>query len=114
MTYEIANEKLQGRCSQRRKIANNTYLERREDGTIAVRLHATDILTFSPNGDITLDSGGWHTVTTKARISEFMSTGWSLFQKDFAWYLRNYASGQIVDYRDGITITSEGRIVGVK
>ena len=114
MNYQIADEKLQGRNKNSRKIGNNTYLERRPDGSIVIRLHNTDILTFNPNGDTTLEAGGWHTVTTKARINEFMSTGWGLYQKNFDWYLQNYITGQEIDYRDGITITSEGRIIGIK
>ena len=114
MTYETANKQLQGRYSQRRKIGNNTWLERRENSAIALRLHNTDILVFLSNGDTVLNSGGWHTVTTKSRINEHMSTGWGLSQKNYDWYLRNYTTGQKVEYQDSITITAEGCIVGVK
>jgi hypothetical protein len=114
MNFKTANEKLQGRCSKRRKIANNTYLERREDGSIAVRLHYTDIIIFFPNGDTVLDASNWHTFTTKARMNEFMSTGWHVYQKNYNWYLRNYTTGQEVDFVNYIKITSNGRVISPK
>jgi hypothetical protein len=50
------------------KIANNTYLERRDPRTFAVRLHATDVVTITPRY-VELNTGGWFTVTTKERIN---------------------------------------------
>lgn len=54
-----------------RKISNNTYAQRRGNGDIAVKLHGTDVVTFHPDESITLDTGGWHTVTTKQRMNAF-------------------------------------------
>jgi hypothetical protein len=80
-SYQEADEQLTGRCHKRRKIANNTWLERRStnfdsdiedpDDEIAVRLHNTDVVTFRRDGAITLNTGGWFTVTTKERINRF-------------------------------------------
>lgn len=57
----------------RKKVGNNTYLEDRQypEVAIALRLHATDILTWYPDGRIKFDTGGWLTVTTKARMNEW-------------------------------------------
>ena len=71
MTYQNADAQLTGRCKDRRKVANNTYLERRDDHTIALRLHATDILIFTDDNRIRYESGGWKTPTTKQRMTEF-------------------------------------------
>lgn len=66
------------------KLDRNTYLERRDDQTIAVRLHATDIVTYTPTYT-ELDSGGWHTMTTRARMDDYIpmmlttAGAWSLF-----------------------------------
>ena len=68
MNYKNANDKLQGRCKDSRKIANNTYLKRRGQD-IAVMLHETDIVIFHPNNTFTLNSGGYRTRTTKARMN---------------------------------------------
>lgn len=71
MTFHSqADDVLTGRCAQRRKIDNNTWYERR-DANIAVRLHNTDILLYSPDGWVTYDTGGWMTVTTKDRMNKF-------------------------------------------
>lgn len=53
------------------KVANNTYLERRDEFTIAVHYHATDVVTFHADGRIILQSGGWYTYTTKTRLGHF-------------------------------------------
>src|SRR6185295_6512154 len=51
-SYEYYNSRLTGRCKNQRKLENNTYLIRNCDGSISVRLHATDILTFYPDGRV--------------------------------------------------------------
>jgi hypothetical protein len=53
---------------ERRKIQNNTWVERRGDD-IAIRLHATDVILFKANGHVVLDTGGYFTHTTKDRIN---------------------------------------------
>lgn len=85
MTYNELNEKLTGRNKNGRKLANNTYAERRGDN-IAIRLHSTDVLTFFPDGKIVVNSGGWKTVTTKGRINAYLPRPFGINQKDFAWY----------------------------
>lgn len=114
MTYETANEQLTGRNRDRRKLANNTYLERRGQN-IAVRLHSTDIATFRPDGSVTLDSGGWRTVTTKARMNEFADWPGSqrynrIWSDRGVWYLG--VNDRTVAFADGITIHRNGRITG--
>lgn len=67
------------------KLDRNTYLERRSDKAIAVILHATDIVTFTPTYT-ELNSGGWHTMTTRSRMDDYIpmrvfadgKRGWSL------------------------------------
>jgi len=70
MDYKKADEQLQGRNNQRRKLENNTYLERHDD-YISVRLHDTDIIELYPDGKTVLNTGGWRTVTTKDRLNKF-------------------------------------------
>jgi len=84
MTYNQAIEKLGNR--EQKKIANNTYLCRRQDGAVAVRLHATDILTFRPDGSVVLTTGGWRSVTTKARLNAYCPIGRGIGQRAGVWY----------------------------
>lgn len=70
--FEIADEYLtHGRDKSRRPIANNTILHRIDADTIAVRLHATDVVTYHRSGLFTIYGGGWNTPTTKDRISSY-------------------------------------------
>lgn len=110
MDYQTAEAKLTGRCYNQRKIGNNTYLVRGED-SIHVRLHKTNIITFFPDGRVKLNSGGWRTVTTKARINEFMSTGWYLQQKNYDWFLQRYDGTQPrAEFEDGIVLHPDGKV----
>ena len=86
MMYQELDSKLQGRCRESRKVGNNTYLIRHDD-YIAVRLHNTEVVRAYPNGDIILDSGGWHTPTTKDRMNQYVSN--RIWQEAGRWYLRH-------------------------
>ena len=118
MNYQEAAAQLTGRNSQRRKVGNNTYLERRGED-IALRLHNTDIITFHPNGDTTLDTGGWTTVTTKARMNEFMPAGWYISQSKGQWYIgllphTSEPSKDVALYADGCVLHSNGTVSGAE
>lgn len=41
------------------------------DGNIRLRLHDTDVVTLCPDGTEIIDTGGWHTVTTRAFIAAY-------------------------------------------
>ena len=102
MDYETANAMLTGRCEEKRKIGNNTYLERR-GRDIAIRLHQTDIIRMNDEGEFIVNTGGWHSVTTKARLNEYLPIG--IYQKKGTWYWEHGDA-----FRDGDKITLEGRI----
>ena len=75
MNYQEARETLlrgRGRNTSRRKLENNTYLERRDIDTIALRLHDTDIITFIADGRIEVRNGGYPTVTTHDRLNKYL------------------------------------------
>jgi hypothetical protein len=44
------------------------------DGSIGLRLHNTYCVIFHPDGTVTYDTGGWHTVTTMRFINEYGPT----------------------------------------
>lgn len=52
-------------------LCNNTRLFRRGEDCYAVRFHDTDVVTLWRDGRVTLDTGGWTTMSTKDRISSF-------------------------------------------
>jgi hypothetical protein len=103
MNYVEAAEKLGSRDS--RKVGNNTYLERLDDETIGLRLHSTYVVKFHSDESVTLDSGGWQTVTTKERMNWVDNV--RVYSDDFTWYVRRitgetFAEGETLDYSDGM------------
>lgn len=108
-TYSAARAFLGDRYS--RNAGNNTeVVERGED--IAVRLHSTDVLTFHPDGSVTLNTGGYYTVTTKDRINRF-SPWWltSVYQRDHEWYVViNRKWDAPLDFVDGMTVDPDGLV----
>jgi hypothetical protein len=107
MDYKSANDQLQGRNSQSRKLANNTYLQRRGDD-IVVMLHVTDIVIFKPDGTIVLDSGGWRTPTTKERMNDHVSV--RIYQAQGVWYVSK--NGKSVVFQDKMVIGPRGGLTG--
>ena len=99
-TYVEAQEFATGR---KRKLANNTYFVETDGGGYGVRLHNTVIVRWEPDGRTVLDTGGWKTVTTKARMNDYMPSGWVLGQERGVWFL--WASGQ---GRDGAVVYADG------
>lgn len=86
------------------KLGNNTYLERRLSGAIAVRLHNTNIVVFDEDGEtITVSSGGWQSSTTKDRINQFIPFG-RVYQKNYGWFFE--FGGKSVPFFDGMNITA--------
>lgn len=67
-------------------ICRNTFRYTRGKD-IVIRLHATDIVVKHPDGSVTLNSGGWKTVTTKDRMSAHMPAGYHLYSDKGQWYV---------------------------
>jgi len=119
-TYKDLDASLTGRNAKGRKLGNNTYAERREGlsaPAIAVRLHATDVLTFYQDGRVVLNTGGWKTVTTKDRINEYIPAGFRVLSIRGTWYLyraprTDDESAITVPYADGLAIGARGGITG--
>lgn len=113
LSYQKANDLLQGRNKDSRKLANNTYLKR-EDGKIVVKLHKTNIITIEKDLHI-LNSGGWLTPTTKDRMNQFSYA--NIYQYKRKWIIHKIVPGGWIsnnDYSmfyDGIKINSEGNVV---
>ena len=70
------------------KIGNNTWAVQCADG-IGIQLHETFVVTFRPDGAMVLHSGGYHTVTTKDRIDQFLyaNRGLRLCQERGVWWI---------------------------
>jgi hypothetical protein len=88
MTYLEAVMMVKGKTSaSRRKIGNNTRAEILPDGSVAIILHATPVVTIHPNDSATLRSGGWRTSTTKNRINKYSPV--KVYQRNHEWFLED-------------------------
>lgn len=85
-----------------RKVAKNSVEIYYEDGTRAIRLHDTDVVTFDGE-KIIFNSGGWRTNTTKERMSQF--SPFFMRQEDGVWYINGHY------YYDGITLDHQGNLL---
>ena len=86
--YQWATETLATARSEEagKPVQNNTRLFRRSDGSIAVKLHAVDVVTINSDGTWTLRAEGWHTVTTLERIRAYSPV--KLFSDKGEWFVR--------------------------
>ena len=96
--FKELSEKLTGKCKNSRKLDNNTYLIR--DGkNLAIKLHDTNVVTYTPDGKIILNSGGWQTPTTKDRMEKFSPA--HISQNNFVWYINGSVYQDGCYYKDG-------------
>ena len=100
------------------KIMHNT-IARSYHNTVEIQLHATDVYRIEKRHDvgdefahsvITLDSGGYRTVTTKDRINRFLPLGFRLIQRNWNWIMQEKEDGTYRDrelFHDGMQIKLE-------
>jgi len=81
------------------------------DGRVDVQYHATIVASKDTNGRITLNSGGWKTVTTKRRMNQALrqwGTGYYVHQVKGEWLVGvckgNGVHERVCEYYDGITL----------
>jgi hypothetical protein len=104
----------QGRNPSSRKVANNTRV--RSYGApygIAVELHATDVVTFYPDGRAELRTGGWNTVTTRGRINHVLGyrdsdplSMWSVGMEKGELYLYHRTARYV--FHEGVIVRPDG------
>lgn len=86
----------------RGKLANNTYIVQDEGGAYCIVLHRTRIVCYRPDGSIVLNSGGFRTTTTKARMNEVLPPGISVWQKRYDWFVT--VGGETIPFYDGMIV----------
>ena len=100
MTHAEATKMVLGKTNRsQRKVGNNTYAYIQHDGSVAIELHGTKVVTIYPNGLYKLNSGGYRTSTTKDRINKYSPV--SVYQKNFEWFLRDGTP-----FEDNILVTA--------
>ena len=87
-----------------RRIANNTIQYEAPDGTRVVRLHRTDIIKFLPSGEVELNSGGWHTHTTRERLNSL--SGIRVTPDRGVWYANDVPFFDGIRFKDGVAVNA--------
>ena len=92
---------------------SNTFVEYNSNTNCStVVLHRTAIAVYDhKNQALKLNTGGWHSVTTKSRLNAILSElkcGFRVFQKNFDWYLST--NNQTVDFWDNMILVN-GEVV---
>lgn len=75
-----------------RKVANNTYAQRLPSmvgNRIGIKFHDTFVVIYDENEGIRLDTGGWITQATCARINRFTPSTITLYSIKGRWYVRH-------------------------
>jgi len=78
-------------------------------GFSTVTYHETDVVTFTSE-KVTLDSGGWHTVTTKNRMNQTsaqFNLGFTVSQVKGLWFV-SHQTAQRVSFYNGMTFEALG------
>ena len=78
------------------------------EGNTIITYQSTVIVKFNRD-TVTLNSGGWDTVTTKRKMNQAshqFNLGYSVNQRDFKWFL-TLPSGNVVPFVDGMTFTKK-------
>lgn len=100
--YQDASEYL-GKKTDRPLSGRSTRIVRNADDSISVRYHDTNVVTYTRGNDsrIVLNSGGFKSSTTKARINEY--TPFTLAQRKGQWTLYTIQSVGY-PFADGMSI----------
>ena len=103
--FKQAEAKLNGKMQ--RKIANNTYLVEIDAHAIAVRLHATNVVTYHRDGRIILNTGGWRTSTTKTRLNDYSPA--RISQRKGEWFA--HFNGEEHEFFNGMDVSEHADII---
>ncbi len=87
----------------RRKLSHNVYAER-VGGAIEIIFHWTAILVYRPNGEVSLTSGGYQSVTTKVNLNQYSDIG--VWQEKRVWYAQQGLADKL-EFEDGMRFSVE-------
>lgn len=92
-----------------KRIGHNTWLVTSDNGVERIVFHKTAILTFRPDGGVTLRAGGWKTVTTKERLNRYGKT-FGVWGERGEWFVRVYSTAAKYPFVEGMTIRKDGTV----
>lgn len=91
------------------RVARNTIWYTHADGSRRCRLHDTDIVTRSADGDtVTLNTGGWLSMTTRGRMEEALDRLDIRSSRVYSCYGARIFTYEGVGFRTVLTLTAAG------
>ncbi len=94
-----------------RPLAHNTVAYRIADGVIGIIYHSTKIAEVCQDGSLVLNTGGYHTVTTKARLNAMLAGRGRVYSERYDWkYAPGFDFGHPVPFRDHMIIGADGAV----
>lgn len=115
MTCQHLNNILGSRDKRTVPSVRATVITRGYDGEgIRVSYHGTTVVIAHQDGSFTLNSGGYRTSTTKARINDYSNA--QVYQKNYKWFVTqainrgHLRDGDVVFY-GGMRIDAGGNVV---
>tara|TARA_R100000008_G_scaffold35438_1_gene20125 strand:- start:83 stop:445 length:363 start_codon:yes stop_codon:yes gene_type:complete len=77
-----------------------------------VFLHGNHIATYDHTSkELYLFDGGWQSNTTKSRLNALcqeFATGFTVFQKNWNWFVSDFQSKVVKDFTNGIVVNYNG------
>lgn len=75
------------------------------DGSWRVRYHATDVVSYNAaTGKYTLDTGGWATMTTSKRMTEFLPAGYYVYRRNWVMFVHCPDDRGDLEIKDGMEV----------
>lgn len=83
------------------EFKNGNTQVKQEGDEMVVYLHGYKIVSLNGRWQLTLDSCGFKTATTKARMNAVLGfIDAKVFQKAHAWYIRDFVTGNVYEFFD--------------
>jgi len=92
-----------------------TTVNRGEDGSASVKYHDTEVYRLDSQGVLTLNTGGWKTITTKRRMNQAIRTFGpqhvgGVYQRAGAWYVDVDGVGEVEFLGEVFKASPDGRV----
>ena len=116
--YKRGKNKGDAPANAHRRAMDHYRVVKGNDDTYRIRMHSTDIITAYPNGDVKIDTSGWHTHnTTIIRLNEsfgfFEGVGVGMSKRSILSYSQPVlrVGTKLYYYYDGITLNAQGEVI---
>jgi hypothetical protein len=116
--YKRGRNKGDAPANAHRRAMDHYRVVKGDDDTYRIRMWSTNIITAYPNGDVKIDTNGYHTHnTTIIRLNEafgfFDGVSIGMGKRSILSYSQPVlrVNGKLYSYYDGITLNAQGEII---